>query len=708
MGAEPVTRTGRGRIALVMIDNPPVNSLGAAVRRALDREVAAALDDPNTAAIVIAGKGRMLSGGADIREFGKPPPADAPILPQVIDRIERGTKPVVAAIHGTAAGGALELALGAHYRVAATENTRVGLPEVTLGIVPGAGGTQRLPRTIGVKPALEMMTSGELIASKRALALGIVDALVEGDVVDGAVRFAEKLVAEGKGPRRTREREDKLAEARANPNLVAEFRQQIKRSARGQESPGAVVDCVEAALTKTFDEALAFERATFQRLVGSDQAKALRHAFFAEREAARVKDLPEDIPAAPVGRAAVMGCGTMGAGIAICFANADIPVRVLESSPELLDKGLARIRQTYAGMVERKRLSQDEMDKRMALVAGTTAMADIADADFVIEAIFEDMALKKEVFRKLDAACRPAAILATNTSSLDVNEIAAATRRPDRVIGTHFFSPANIMRLVETVRGKATSRETIATSMALAKKLGKVGVLVGVCDSFVGNRMYYAYGRQADFLIEEGALPQQVDKAIQDFGFPMGPFATRDLAGIDVGYRIRQQRAAQRKAQGLPPDPRRYSPIADRIAEMGRYGQKTGQGWYRYEKGARAPVPDPEIEKLIVAVSQEKGIQRRPVTDQEIIERCLYPLVNEGAKILEEGIAQRASDIDVVWLYGYGFPRWRGGPMFWADQIGLAKVYDAMCRLYERDRDWLEPAPLLARLAKSGGKFAEV
>lgn len=708
MGAEPVTRTKRGRIALLMIDNPPVNSLGAAVRRALDREVAAALVDPDTAAIVIAGKGRMLSGGADIREFGKPPAPDAPILPAVLDRIERADKPVVVAIHGTAAGGALEVALAGHYRVAAAENTRVGLPEVTLGIVPGAGGTQRLPRIIGVKTALELMTSGELIASKRALALGIVDELVTGDIVEGAVAFAEKLLADGKGPRQTRARDDKLAEARATSNLIVEFRQQIKRSARGQESPGAVVDCVEACLTKPFDEALAFERATFMRLVTSDQAKALRHAFFAEREAARVKDLPEDLPTAPVNRAAVMGCGTMGAGIVICFANAGIPVRVLESSQDLLDKGMARIRGTYAGMVERKRLTQEEMDKRMALVSGTTAMSELADADFVIEAIFEDMALKREVFGKLDTACKPGAILATNTSSLDVNEIAASTRRPDRVVGTHFFSPANVMRLVEVVRGKATARETVATSMALCKKLGKVGVLVGVCDSFVGNRMYYAYTRQANFLLEEGALPQQVDQAIQAFGFPMGPFATGDLAGIDVGYRVRQQRKAQREAQGLPPDPRRYSSIADRIYAMGRYGQKTSAGWYRYEKGGRAPIPDPEIEKLIVAISEEKGIRRRPVTDQEIVERCMYPLINEGAKILEEGIAQRSSDIDVVWLYGYGFPRWRGGPMFWADQIGAKTVYKAMCRLYERDRDWLEPAPLLERLAKEGGRFADV
>jgi 3-hydroxyacyl-CoA dehydrogenase len=359
-------------------------------------------------------------------------------------------------------------------------------------------------------------------------------------------------------------------------------------------------------------------------------------------------------------------------------------------------------------MVERKRLDRDEMDRRMALVAGTTAMADLADCDAVVEAVFEDMALKKDIFAKLDAACPNAAILATNTSSLDVDEIASATKRPARVIGMHFFSPANVMRLVETVRGKATSTPTIAATMALNKKLGKVAALVGVCDSFVGNRMYYAYTRQANFILEEGALPQQVDKAIQDFGFPMGPFATGDLAGVDVGYRIRKQRAAQRAAQGLAPDPRRSSPIADRIAEMGRYGQKTGAGWYRYEKGARAPVPDPEIEKLILSVSAEKSITRRGFTDQEIVERCLFPLVNEGAKILEEGIAQRSSDIDVVWLFGYGFPRWRGGPMFWADRIGLDKVHAAMSRLYENDRDWCEPAPLLAKLARDGKRFADV
>ncbi len=705
MSSEAVTRTKRGRIAVLTIDNPPVNGLGHAVRQGLDREVKAALADADTAAIVIAGKGRMLSGGADIREFGKG--QQEPILPQVLDVIEGASKPVVAAIHGHALGGGLELTLGCHYRVAQA-GTRVALPEVTLGIVPGAGGTQRLPRIVGVKTALELMTTGEMIPVKRANELGIVDEIVEGDVLEAAIAYAEKLVAEGKGPRRTSALTAKLDEAKATPDLIAEFRKGLKRTAKGQESPYAVVDCVEAALSKPFAEGMKFERDTFSRLVKSDQAAALRHAFFAEREAAKIKDVPEDTPTTPVARAAVLGCGTMGAGIVICFANAGIPVRVLETTQEFLDKGLARIRSTYAGMVERGRLSQAEMDKRMGLVAGTIETNDLADCDIVIEAVFEDMALKKEIFAKLDKACTKAAVLASNTSSLDIDEIASATTKPERVLGMHFFSPANVMRLVETVRGKKTAKTALATAMAVNKKLAKVGVVVGVCDSFVGNRMYYAYTRQAHFSLEEGALPQEVDQAIQDFGFPMGPFATGDLAGVDVGWRIRKQRAAQREAQGLPPDPRRYSPIADRIAEMGRYGQKTGQGWYRYEKGQRAPMPDPVIEQLIRDVSAEKGFQRRSFTAQEIVERCMIPLVNEGARILEEGIAQRSSDIDVVWLYGYGFPRWRGGPMFWADQMGLDKVLGIMERLYKTDPDWCEPSALLVKLAKGGKKFADV
>jgi len=704
MAGEPVTREQRGRVALLWIDNPPVNGLGAAVRRALDKHLDAALVDPGTGAIVIAGRGKMLSGGADIREFGKPPPADAIILPALIDKIERAQKPVVAAIHGVAAGGGLELSLGCHFRVAAAENTRMGLPEVTLGIVPGAGGTQRLTRTVGVKPALELMTSGELIPAGRAHALGIVDELATGDVADAAVKLAEGLIARRAGPRRTREREDKLAEARANPALIEEFRAAVKKSARGQESPLAVVECVAAALAKPFDEAIKFERETFLRLVTSDQARALRHAFFAEREAAKVKGLPETVQPLPVKLVGIVGCGTMGGGIAMAFANAGVPVRVVEATPALLDKGLGRIQALYADMVKRGRLAQAEMDRRVRLIGGTTEYAALSDPELVIEAAFEDMALKKRIFARLEATCRRDAVLATNTSSLDVNEIAASTASPERVLGMHFFSPANVMRLIETVRGQKTSPAAIATAMAVARRINKVGVLVGVCDSFVGNRMYHAYTRQAGFLLEEGALPQQVDQAIRDFGFPMGPFATGDLAGLDVSYRIRKERAARRAG----PETRRYSPLADRIVELGRHGQKTGAGWFRYDRGDRTPRPDPEIEKLIVARSREMGIERRAISDREIVERCLYPLVNEGAKILEEGIAQRASDIDVIWLYGYGFPRWRGGPMFWADQIGPDRLHAAMQELWQRDRDWLEPAPLLAKLAKEGKKFAEV
>jgi 3-hydroxyacyl-CoA dehydrogenase len=704
MAGEAVTREQRGRVAVLWIDNPPVNGLGAAVRRALDKHLDAALADAGTGAVVIAGRGKMLSGGADIREFGKPPPADAIILPALIDKIERAEKPVVAAIHGVAAGGGLELSLGCHFRVAAAENTRMGLPEVTLGIVPGAGGTQRLTRTIGVKPALELMTSGELIPAKRAHQLGIVDELAAGDVAAAAVKFADGLIARGTKPRRTREREDKLAEARANPAIVEEFRAAVKKSARGQESPLAVVECVAAALSKPFDEAIRFERETFLRLVASDQAAALRHAFFAEREAAKIKGMPEGVEPLPVKLVGIVGCGTMGGGIAMAFANAGIPVRVVEATPELLDKGLARIQALYADMVKRGRLTQAEMDQRVRLIGGTTEYAALADPELVIEAAFEDMALKKRIFARLEQTCRRGAVLATNTSSLDVNEIAASTKSPERVLGMHFFSPANVMRLIETVRGAGTSPAAVATAMAVARRINKVGVLVGVCDSFVGNRMYHAYTRQAGFLLEEGALPQQVDRAIRDFGLPMGPFATGDLAGLDVSYRIRKERAARL----AKPETRRYSPLADRIVELGRHGQKTGAGWFRYEKGDRTPLPDPEIEKLILARSQEMGVTRRAIDDREIVERCLYPLVNEGAKILQEGIAQRASDIDVIWLYGYGFPRWRGGPMFWADAIGPDKLYAAMQRLYERDKDWLEPAPLLARLAREGRKFAEV
>jgi 3-hydroxyacyl-CoA dehydrogenase len=462
------------------------------------------------------------------------------------------------------------------------------------------------------------------------------------------------------------------------------------------------VDCIEAAVALPFAEGLAKERETFLQLVASDQSKAQRHAFFAEREVAKIPDVPKDTPTRPVTTAAVIGCGTMGGGIAMNFANAGIPVTVFEVSEETLDKGLGIVRKNYAATVSKGRLSQEQMDTRLGLISSTVDYADLAGADVVIEAVFEDMALKKEIFGKLDAACKPEAILASNTSTLDVNEIAAATNRPGQVIGTHFFSPANVMRLMENVRGAATSPETIATIMKLSKTIGKVGVLVGVCDGFVGNRMLYAYRRQADFLLEEGALPHQIDAVIYDGGMPMGPYAMGDLAGLDVGWRIRQGQAATR------PKHLRHSTVADRVCELGRFGQKTGAGWHRYAPGSRTPIPDPVVEELILSISKEGGFTRRTITDQEILERCMYPLVNEGAKILEEGLALRASDIDIIWIYGYGFPRYRGGPMFWADLVGVKTIYDVLSRLHDEHGDWLEPAPLLKRLAEQGKGFADL
>jgi 3-hydroxyacyl-CoA dehydrogenase len=696
-----VTTTRISNTAVLTLDHGPVNGLGLALRTALADAFQAACGNPDITSIVLTGAGRMFSAGADITEFGTPKSMSPPSLPDIINIIEKAEKPVVAAVHGNALGGGQELALGCHYRVVA-KGTNLGLPEVSLGIIPGAGGTQRLPRVIGAAPALDMIVSGKPIKAEKGLALGLVDELAEGDLVQAAVDFCDRLPAGTTALRPTRARDDKMAEARANLNLFSDYRKTMARRARGLEAPYAAVKCVEAALGDDFDAGLQFERDTFKKLVVSEQSEALRHAFFVERGGAKIDGLAKDTAKQDIRRAAVIGCGTMGGGIAMNFANAGIPVTVLEAEDSFLQKGLELIRSNYAASVAKGRISQDKMDGCMALINGVTDYAALGEPDMVIEAIFEKMEAKKEVFAKLDAVCPPATILATNTSTLDVNEIADATSRPDKVIGTHFFSPANVMRLQENVRGAKTSDETIASTMALSKKLGKVGVLVGVCDGFVGNRMLYAYTRQANFLLEEGALPQQVDKAVFDFGFPMGPFAMGDLAGLDVGWLVRKARAATR------PSNLRYSPIADRICEMGRYGQKTSAGWYNYEKGSRAPIPDPEIEKLIVDASEELGYARRPIDEAEIIQRCMYPLINEGAKILSEGIAQRPGDIDTVWIYGYGFPRQRGGPMFYADTVGLKKVYDVMSALYDQHGEWLKPAPLLAELAAAGKGFGDL
>ena len=691
----------RDDVAILRLENPPVNGLSWAMRGLLGERIDAVLADDTFRAIVIAGAGRMFCGGADIREFNDPPPPNAPSLPAVLDRIEASAKPVVAAIHSIAAGGGMELALACHVRLVAP-GTRLGLTEVTLGIVPGAGGTQRLPRLIGVQPALDVIVGGKLHPVERALEYGFVDACIEGDLEAAAVARARQLVDDGTPLRRASAVEEHLEAVRDQPDFFRHYRERMDHRTRGFEAPYAAVDCVETALHLPYLDALKHERAVFSRLRDSDQSKAQRHAFFSERGVTRIPDVPKNTPAHPVERAAVLGCGTMGGGIAMSLANAGIPVTVMESSREALDRGMETIRRNYARTVSRRRMTEAQMQDRLARIAPTLDTAAMADADIVIEAVFEELPLKQEMFRTIDATAKPDAVLATNTSSLDVDAIANVTSRPEQVIGTHFFSPAHVMRLVETVRGAATSPATIATAMALAKRLGKVAVLVGNCDSFVGNRMLYAYRRQADFLLEEGASPQQIDRVIREFGLPMGPYEMADLAGLDVSWRVRQRQAAERPAH------LRYSPIADRICELGRFGQKTHAGWYRYDPGHRQPIPDPEIDALIAQASTDLGIERRTVHDDEIVSRCLYPLVNEGAKILEEGLVLRASDIDIIWMLGYGFPRYRGGPMFWADLVGIGTIHETMRRLHDTHGEWLTPAPLLESLARDGRTFGDL
>jgi 3-hydroxyacyl-CoA dehydrogenase len=694
--SNPVTYDRKGNVGVVTVDSPPVNALSQAVRQGLSEAMDKAAADAQANAIVLICAGRTFSAGADIREFGKPP--QPPILFQVLDKLENSAKPVVAAIHGTAFGGGLEVALVCHYRCA-VPGARFGLPEVKLGLLPGAGGTQRLPRLIGVEPAAEMITSGDPIGAEEARKLGLVDEIVRGDLAAGAVAFAQRLVTEGKPARRIRDLKDKIGNV--PPGLFDTLRKDLKKRSRGNEAPLRCLESVEAAVTLPFDEGIAKERQLFGQAMASPQSAALRYLFFAEREAAKIPDVPKEIAPRPIKKAAVLGAGTMGTGIAMNFANAGVPVLIVDTTKEQVEKGLGTIRKNYASTVSKGRLSQAEMDARMARVQGTVEFEAVRDADVVVEAVFEEMGLKKEIFAKLDKICRPDALLATNTSTLDINQMAAATKRPEQVLGMHFFSPANVMKLVEVVRGAKTGKEAIATAMALTKTLDKVGALVGVCDGFVGNRMLHKYAREAAYLLEEGALPQQVDKVLTDFGLPMGPFAMGDLAGLDVGWRIRKARRAA-GTLGLE----RYSgTIADRLCEMGRFGQKTSAGYYRYETGSRAPLPDPAVEEVIAKVAQEQGVTRRKISDEEILSRCLYPMINEGAKILEEGIALRASDIDVIWIYGYGFPAHRGGPMFHADSVGLKNVLDGIEKFQQQFGAHWTPAPLLRKLAEQGKHF---
>lgn len=684
-----------GSTGVITIDSPPVNALSVAVRQGLLDALGAGLSDNGVNSLVLICAGRTFIAGADITEFDRPPAA--PWLDEVIAAFEASTKPIVAALHGTALGGGLETALGCHYRVAVPA-AKCGLPEVSLGLVPGAGGTQRLPRLVGPEAALEMIASGLPIGAARALELGLVDKIIEGDLLEGALAFAGALPAGAVSLRRVRDLEEKLKGF--DPGLFDAARQDFGKKRRGFDAPQRAIDCVEIATKTSIDEGLAREREIFNACLHSDQSRAQRHLFFAERTAGKIPDVPKDTPVRPLHLGAVIGAGTMGGGIAMNFANAGIPVYLLDASQEGLDRGLAVIEKNYASGVKKGRMTQAQMDATMALIRPTLSYGDLAEVDIVIEAVFEEMALKKTVFQELDAVCKADAILATNTSTLDIDEIASSISRPQQVIGLHFFSPANIMRLLEIVRGRETAKDVIATAFALSKQIRKVGVLVGVCDGFVGNRMVDPYIREALFLLEEGATPNEVDRAIYDFGMAMGPHAMSDLAGLDVGWRIRKRQAATRPAD------QRYCEIADKICEMGHYGQKTGRGFYCYDPATRAATPDPEVEALCVVEAARHGITRRSISAEEIVERCIYALINEGARILEERIALRSSDIDIIYVYGYGFPAFRGGPMCYADSVGLDKVYARVVAFHKLHGALWEPAPLLAKLAAEGGSFS--
>jgi 3-hydroxyacyl-CoA dehydrogenase len=692
-----VSYLAQGTTGVITIDSPPVNALSVAVRQGMLDALRQGIADAQVDALVLHCAGRTFIAGADITEFDHPP--ESPWLDEVIAAFEASPKPIVAAIHGTALGGGLETALGCHYRVA-IPSAKCGLPEVSLGLVPGAGGTQRLPRLIGPAAALEMIASGLPIGAARALELGLVDRVVEGDLLAGALAFARGLPAAPESLRRVRDLDAKRTGF--DPGAFDAARNEFAKKRRGFEAPQRAIDCVEIATQTDIDEGLRQERAIFDGCLHSDQSKAQRHIFFAERTASKIPDVPKDTPVRPLKSGAVIGAGTMGGGIAMNFANAGIPVHLLDATQEGLDRGLAVIQKNYASGVKKGRMTQAQMDATMALIKPTLSYSELSDVDIVIEAVFEEMALKKAVFKELDAVCKPGAVLATNTSTLDINEIAASISRPEDVIGLHFFSPANIMRLLEIVRGEKTSKDVIATAFALSKAIRKVGVLVGVCDGFVGNRMVHPYIREALFLLEEGATPSQVDAAISNFGMAMGPHAMSDLAGLDVGWRIRKRQAATRPAG------ERYSEIADKICELGHYGQKTGRGFYQYDPVTRAATPDPEAEALCVSEAERKGIARRIITDEEIVERCVYALINEGARILEEGIALRASDIDIIYVYGYGFPAFRGGPMCHADLIGVDKVYERVVAFHELHGALWEPAPLLEKLARDGGSFSSL
>jgi len=678
-----------GDVAVLSIDNPPVNALSRGVRDGLLEGVTRANGDQSVKAILVLCKGSTFIAGADIREFGKPPTGAS--LAEIHNALEGASKPTIAAIHGTALGGGLETALACHFRVA-VRSARFGLPEIKLGLLPGAGGTQRLPRIVGVAKALEMMTSGDQVDADFALGCGLVDQIVD-DVLAGGLTFANKVVAEGRKLVKVRDLNARLDEARRDPNLIREFRKRIATKMRGFEAPEAIIQCVEDALTKPFDEAAKAERERFLRLMAGEQSAAQRYYFFAERQANKLPDVPSDTAQIPVAKVGMVGAGTMGGGISMNFLNAGIPVTIVEVKQEALDRGLGVIRKNYERTASTGRITARDVEERMARLTPTLRLEHLADCDLIIEAVFENMQLKQEVFARLDGIAKPGAILASNTSYLNLDEIATATKRPEAVVGMHFFSPANVMKLLEVVRGKKTSKEVLATVMSLAKRIGKMAVVAGVCFGFIGNRMLAKRRVQSEKMIYEGPMPWDVDRVLYDFGFPMGPFAMSDLAGLDIGW-------DKEKSKG--------ETLRDRLCEMDRRGQKTGAGYYNYDPQTRAKSPEPIVERLILEFSAKMGKTRRQFSDEEILQRCIFPMINEGAKILEEGIAYRPSDIDVVWVNGYGWPVYRGGPMFYADSIGLDRVLAVLKEFGQRDGDdFWKPAALIEKLVAEGKSFKD-
>ncbi len=686
----------RGDIAILEVDNPPVNPLSSGVRVGLCDQFDKANSDENVRGIVLKGAGNAFIAGADISEFGQK--MEGPDLHTALKNIEYSEKPVVAAINGPALGGGLETALCCNYRIA-TEKSIVGLPEVNLGLLPGAGGTQRLPRIVGPSQALKIMLSGVPVPAKKALDQGILDGISTGDLIDDAISFLHKKLDETTEHPKVRDLNEKLVEARGNENVMAEAKALASKSRKGQFAPGQIIKCVEAAIEEDdFDAGMKKESDLFLECLLHPQREAMIHIFFGERTAGKILDVPKDTETQKIGSAGVVGSGTMGGGIAMNFANAGIPVIVLDQDEKNLERGIGVIEKNYQMMVDRGRLSQEMKDGVMSLITPSLNYEDLADCDIVVEAVYENLDLKQEIFKKLDDVVKGDAILASNTSGLDIDAISSVTNRPEKVVGTHFFSPANIMRLLEIVRGEKTSKETLATIMKLGKIIKKAAVMSLNAPGFIGNRMLFGYTQQANMLLLEGALPNQVDTALESFGMNMGPFRMMDLVGLDLGWRARKLAKLETPLTNK---------IADALCEQERFGQKNGKGFYNYSDGSRAPNPAPENEEIYVKVAEENGFTRRDISDEEIVDRCILGLVNEGAKILEEGVAQRSSDMDIVYINGYGFPVWRGGPMFYANSIGLDKVLEKINKFAEKDEDFWKPADLLVAMANNGGKFAD-